>query len=122
MGTTERSGRNGRMNGGTDGGRTGGRDVGREETTVTGENAAGAGAAGAGATLCWTIVVPVKALRRAKSRLNRPDRAAVALAMARDSVAAAVAAPGVGAVVVVTDDPQAARALAGPRVWVIEDA
>ncbi|MGI9007114.1 MAG: 2-phospho-L-lactate guanylyltransferase [Streptosporangiaceae bacterium] len=58
--------------------------------------------------LIWSVVIPVKVLARAKSRLaglGPGERAAVALAMAADTVAAALASPVVGAVVVVSDDP-----------------
>jgi 2-phospho-L-lactate/phosphoenolpyruvate guanylyltransferase len=57
--------------------------------------------------LTWSVVIPVKVLDLAKSRLaglDNADRRALALAMAVDTVAAAVACPLVGAVVVVTDD------------------
>ncbi|HSX97048.1 MAG TPA: 2-phospho-L-lactate guanylyltransferase, partial [Streptomyces sp.] len=64
----------------------------------------------------WTLVVPVKALARAKSRLSDTAADAVrpglALAFAQDTVAAALAATAVRGVVVVTDDPLAARELA----------
>jgi 2-phospho-L-lactate guanylyltransferase len=66
--------------------------------------------------LTWSLVVPVKVLARAKSRLAvlaGPHREALALAMAADTVAAALACPEVGQVVAVTDDATAARALAG---------
>lgn len=56
--------------------------------------------------------MPVKLLDEAKTRLDRPDRAAVALAVAQDTVAAAAACPDVEAVVVVTDDRRAAEAVA----------
>jgi 2-phospho-L-lactate guanylyltransferase len=65
--------------------------------------------------LTWSLVVPVKVLARAKSRLAvlaGPHRAALALAMAADTVAAALACPAVGQVIAVTDDPEAARVLA----------
>jgi len=58
--------------------------------------------------LTWSVVIPVKVLALAKSRLAGladTDRAAVALAMAVDTVAAAVACPAVGDVIVVSDDP-----------------
>jgi 2-phospho-L-lactate guanylyltransferase len=58
----------------------------------------------------WSVIVPVKELHAAKSRLNRPDRADIALAMARDTVRAAAAATAVAEVVVVTDDPRALQA------------
>ncbi|MFG3102659.1 2-phospho-L-lactate guanylyltransferase [Streptomyces sp. NPDC048182] len=70
----------------------------------------------------WTLVVPVKSLARAKSRLAdtaddgvRPD---LALAFALDTAAAALACPAVADVAVVTDDPRAGRELAalGTRV------
>jgi len=57
--------------------------------------------------LTWSVVIPVKVLALAKSRLaglENADRRALALAMAVDTVAAAVACRLVGAVVVVTDD------------------
>jgi 2-phospho-L-lactate/phosphoenolpyruvate guanylyltransferase len=57
--------------------------------------------------LTWSVVIPVKVLALAKSRLaglDNSDRRALALAMAVDTVAATVASPLVGAVVVVTDD------------------
>jgi 2-phospho-L-lactate/phosphoenolpyruvate guanylyltransferase len=65
--------------------------------------------------LIWSVVIPVKVLARAKSRLAglaAGERAAVALAMAADTVASAVASPLVGTVVVVSDDA-AVRAEAG---------
>jgi len=45
----------------------------------------------------WTVLVPVKRLQLAKSRLPLPatTRAALMAAMAADTVAAALAAPGV---------------------------
>ena len=65
----------------------------------------------------WVVVVPVKRLEAAKTRLDRPDRADVALAMAADTVSAAAACPLVEAVVVVTDDDRArARLAAGATV------
>lgn len=68
----------------------------------------------AGPPLSWSLVVPVKVLARAKSRLavlagpHRPD---LALAMAADTVAAALACPEVARVIAVTDDPRAAGLL-----------
>src|SRR5215475_1750497 len=58
--------------------------------------------------LTWSVVVPVKLLALAKSRLSGlsdPDRKAMALAMAADTVTAAAACQPVGAVIVVSDDP-----------------
>ena len=57
--------------------------------------------------LTWSVVIPVKVLALAKSRLADladTDREAMALAMAADTVAAAVACPAVGEVIVVSDD------------------
>ena len=64
--------------------------------------------------LTWSVVIPVKVLARAKSRLAGlagPARSELALAMAADTVRAAAACPAVAAVVVVTDDPAAASVL-----------
>ncbi len=55
----------------------------------------------------WTVLVPVKDLAVAKTRLTRfagPARQDLALAFATDTVAAALAADGVVSVLVVTDD------------------
>jgi len=65
--------------------------------------------------LTWSVVIPVKVLAIAKSRLAGlvdADRRALALAMAADTVAAAAACPLVGAVVVVSDDPAVAAEVA----------
>lgn len=57
----------------------------------------------------WTIIVPVKALDRAKSRLARtlsaPGRRALVLAMATDVFRACAGSPAVSRVRVVTSDP-----------------
>src|SRR6185312_2433669 len=70
----------------------------------------------------WSVIVPVKELHAAKSRLNRTDRADLALAMARDTVRAAAAATAVAEVIVVTDDPRALKALQGPGVRILPDS
>lgn len=81
-------------------------------------------AAGSG----WTLVIPLKPLALAKSRLAPAvgDRARpeLALAFAQDTVAAALACRAVRDVVVVTDDPRAARELAllGARITADEPA
>ena len=72
-------------------------------------------------TRAWGVVVPVKRLDVAKSRLAAYGQAArrdLALAFAADVVAAALACEVVDEVLVVTDDPSAAQALAalGARV------
>lgn len=71
----------------------------------------------------WCLVVPVKRLHLAKTRLTEdvPGRGAMALAFAADTVSAALRAPGVAAVVVVTDDVVAADALRRLGADVIAD-
>lgn len=69
----------------------------------------------------WTLVVPLKPLSAAKSRLAEavgPVRPGLALAFAQDTVAAALACEAVRNVTVVTDDPLAGSVLAalGARV------
>jgi 2-phospho-L-lactate/phosphoenolpyruvate guanylyltransferase len=59
------------------------------------------------APVTWSVVIPVKVLAQAKSRLTglpAGDRAELVLAMAADTVAAAAAAETVETVLVVTDD------------------
>jgi 2-phospho-L-lactate/phosphoenolpyruvate guanylyltransferase len=68
------------------------------------------------------VLVPVKELHVAKTRLDRPDRPDIALAMARDTVRAAAAAASVAEVVVVTDDPRALQALQAPGVRILPDS
>jgi 2-phospho-L-lactate guanylyltransferase len=72
----------------------------------------------------WAVVVPVKELGVAKTRLALPDaeRAALALAMACDVVAAAVACDAVDGVVVVTNDLRAAACLEPLGARVVADA
>jgi 2-phospho-L-lactate guanylyltransferase len=71
------------------------------------------------------LVLTVKSLGRAKSRLlgaadhgtgDRAAHEALALALVRDTAAAALATPNVRGVLVVTSDPTVARALAGDGV------
>lgn len=60
----------------------------------------------------WAVVVPVKRLEVAKTRLSRlagVHRGALASAFAVDTVAAALLAPGVAWVLVVTDEPEVSR-------------
>lgn len=70
----------------------------------------------------WTLVVPLKSLAHAKSRLSDTAadglRPGLALAFAQDTVAAALASAAVGDVAVVTDDTLAGRELAalGARI------
>jgi 2-phospho-L-lactate/phosphoenolpyruvate guanylyltransferase len=72
----------------------------------------------------WTVLLPVKVLARAKSRLAvlaGPRRWELALAMASDTVAAVVACPEVARVVVVTSDPVAGEQLAALGAVVVPD-
>src|SRR4051812_31723729 len=72
----------------------------------------------------WAIIVPVKRLAVAKTRLaDRPAvRADLALAMALDTVAAARGSAAVDRVLVVTDEPEAAEAVTRMGALVVADA
>jgi 2-phospho-L-lactate/phosphoenolpyruvate guanylyltransferase len=75
-------------------------------------------------SLSWSVVIPVKVLALAKSRitgLDGPRRAGLALAMAADTVAAARACAVVDSVIVVTDDGAAAAELSGLGALVLPD-
>ncbi|GGN76175.1 2-phospho-L-lactate guanylyltransferase [Streptomyces albiflavescens] len=73
----------------------------------------------------WTVVVPLKPLARAKSRLadTAADglRPGLALAFAQDTVAAALACAAVRDVAVVTDDALAGRELAALGARILPD-
>ncbi|MDH6439774.1 2-phospho-L-lactate guanylyltransferase [Streptomyces sp. SAI-144] len=73
----------------------------------------------------WTLVIPLKPLARAKSRLSDTAddgvRPGLALAFAQDTVAAALACPAVGDVAVVTDDVLAGRELATLGARIVPD-
>lgn len=72
----------------------------------------------------WSLVIPVKVLTRAKSRLTGlggDERAELALAMAADTVTAALGAPAVAAVIVVTDDEAVRTELARLGAIVVTD-
>jgi 2-phospho-L-lactate guanylyltransferase len=74
--------------------------------------------------LSWSLVVPVKVLARAKSRLAGavgPHRADLALAVAADTVAAALRCDRVQRVIVVTDDRLAASELDALGAQVVPD-
>ncbi|WP_026341644.1 2-phospho-L-lactate guanylyltransferase [Actinomadura atramentaria] len=74
--------------------------------------------------LQWSLVVPVKVLARAKTRMSRaagPHREALALAVAADTVAAALRCALVRDVTVVTDDPLPAAELAALGARVVPD-
>ncbi len=73
-----------------------------------------------GATRRWVVLLALKPLGVAKSRLDRPDRSAVTLAMAADTAAAAASVDTVAAVLVVSDDEQAQEFL-GPLAVVVPD-
>ncbi|GAA1977059.1 2-phospho-L-lactate guanylyltransferase [Catenulispora subtropica] len=75
----------------------------------------------------WCLVVPVKRLGRAKSRLIGADvppelRERLALAFATDAVTAALSATRVAGVLVVTDDPTAAAVLGALGAKIVPDA
>src|SRR3954468_16827648 len=72
----------------------------------------------------WAIVVPVKRLAVAKTRLSEDPqvRADLALAMALDTVSAALQCSLVDWVVVVTDEPEAARAVGALGAVPVPDA
>jgi 2-phospho-L-lactate/phosphoenolpyruvate guanylyltransferase len=79
---------------------------------------------GASTTFTWSVVIPVKALAQAKSRLGRlgrEQRAGLALAMAADTVSAVLACPEAAHVIVITDDQVARETLAGLGATVIPD-
>lgn len=71
----------------------------------------------------WAIVVPVKRLASAKTRLQvDPDvRIELALAMAADTIRAAVACPLTAVVIAVSDDPDAAPVLRSLGAVVVPD-
>lgn len=73
----------------------------------------------------WTLVVPLKPLAEAKSRLSDTAgdglRPGLALAFAQDTVAAALDCPAVRDVVVVTNDALAARELAALGAGIVPD-
>jgi 2-phospho-L-lactate/phosphoenolpyruvate guanylyltransferase len=76
------------------------------------------------ALFTWAVVVPVKLLAQAKSRiapLAGPRRPELALAMAHDTVSTVLAAPEVGQVIVVTDDPVAAGELSAAGATIVAD-
>jgi 2-phospho-L-lactate/phosphoenolpyruvate guanylyltransferase len=77
------------------------------------------------ALFTWTVVLPVKVLADAKSRLAAlagSRRPSLALAFASDTVSAVLACPDVARVLVVTSDMVAARALSALGASVIPDS
>jgi 2-phospho-L-lactate/phosphoenolpyruvate guanylyltransferase len=76
------------------------------------------------AAFTWSVVIPVKVLAQAKSRLGllgAERRAGLALAMAADTVTAVLECPEVARVIVITDDEVAGAALAKLGALVIPD-
>ncbi len=76
------------------------------------------------AAFTWSVVIPVKVLAQAKSRLGLlggERRAELALAMAADTVTATLECPEVARVIVVTDDQVAGAALTKLGALVIPD-
>jgi 2-phospho-L-lactate/phosphoenolpyruvate guanylyltransferase len=74
--------------------------------------------------ITWSVLMPVKVLARAKSRLAGlagPRRAELALAVACDTVTAVLACQAAARVIVITDDPAAEAALAGLGALVVPD-
>ncbi|NEB95525.1 2-phospho-L-lactate guanylyltransferase, partial [Streptomyces bauhiniae] len=73
----------------------------------------------------WSLVIPLKPLARAKSRLAdavaEGARPGLVLAFAQDTVAAVLECPEVADVAVVTDDPVAGRALAALGARIVPD-
>jgi 2-phospho-L-lactate guanylyltransferase len=76
------------------------------------------------ARFSWTVLLPVKVLARAKSRLAvlaGDRRRDLALALAADTVAAVTACPAVARVVVVTSDPVAGPLLSALGAVIVTD-
>jgi len=72
----------------------------------------------------WTVLLPVKVLARAKSRLAAlagERRRELALAIAADTVSAVAACPEVARVVVITADPVAGPLLAALGAVIVSD-
>jgi 2-phospho-L-lactate guanylyltransferase len=72
----------------------------------------------------WSVLMPVKVLAEAKSRLASlagPRRAELALALASDTVTAVLASDAVARVIVITDDQDAALVLAALGALVVPD-
>jgi 2-phospho-L-lactate guanylyltransferase len=82
------------------------------------------GSRGAPQRVAWSLVLPLKPLSLAKSRLDTVAgelRPGLALAFAQDTVAAALRCAAVGGVMVVTDDPAAREALGALGATVVPD-
>ena len=73
----------------------------------------------------WTVLLPVKVLAQAKSRLAvlaGDRRHELALALASDTVSAVAACPQVARVIVVTSDPLAGSRLSALGAQIIPEA
>ena len=76
------------------------------------------------AVITWSVLMPVKVLAQAKSRLaglTGPRRGELALALACDTATAVLACQAVARVIVITDDQVAAAALAALGAHVVPD-
>jgi len=76
------------------------------------------------ALISWSVLMPVKVLAQAKSRLAGlagTRRGELALALAGDTLSAVLACAEVARVIVITDDQVAATALAGIGALVVPD-
>ena len=74
--------------------------------------------------ITWSVLMPVKVLARAKSRLAGlagPRRGDLALALACDTVTAVLGADAVARVIVITDDQVATAALTALGALVVSD-
>jgi 2-phospho-L-lactate guanylyltransferase len=73
----------------------------------------------------WSVVVPVKRVERAKTRLSGAvpgsGHTELVLALAADTVSAVLASPAVARVIVVTDDARAAAELGALGALVVPD-
>src|SRR5260370_12759737 len=75
--------------------------------------------------ITWSVLMPVKVLARAKSRLAGlagPRRGDLALALACDTVTAVLGADAVARVIVITDDQVARAALTALGALAVPDA
>jgi 2-phospho-L-lactate/phosphoenolpyruvate guanylyltransferase len=76
------------------------------------------------ALITWSVLMPVKVLAEAKSRLAElagPRRAELALALAGDAVTAVLHTDQAARAIVITDDPAAASVLAGLGALIVPD-
>ena len=76
------------------------------------------------ALITWSVLMPVKVLAQAKSRLAQlagPRRGELALALAKDTLSAALRCEAAARVVVITDDEAAAGALGALGALVVPD-